>query len=209
MLLCKTRKIGVFFPPKTGSSTISELFKGVNLDVNSHHHKRDPEVSDPENYTFYGFYRDPIERYLSGLNYTKRLNYGMLEILQFFYSERISCARNPSYADLTDEQKFMIDSLHPMEYFRKFVKTQNAGIVFGNQINWLGKFDVNLLDFRDFENQVKFLCEQFDMKIDTVPKINESKAKHKVSELSASDIQELKDFYAVDYDFFESRGIRL
>lgn len=207
MVLCNKRKIGVYFNPKTGSATLSALLKKANVEINVHDHKADPYGL--EGYKFYCFYRDPVERYISGFNYIKRLSDMMIELLHYFHGERISCAKNATYNTLSDIHQKMIDQINPIDYFNEFVKKHNAGIVFSHQTTWLELPNVEPLNFKDFENQTKFVCGLFDIDPQTIPKINESKATHKVSELSQSEIDQIKSFYQLDYEYFHKNKIPL
>lgn len=205
MILCKKRKIGVLFNPKTGSSTLSKLFETAKLDINRHDHNCD--LTGLEDYTLFAFYREPVERYMSGLNYIKRLSDLTIELLHYFYSEPISCAKFVTYNTLTDRQKKMIDDINPMHYFDEFVKRNNGGIVFRDQRYYLDAPNIIPLDFRDFDNQVKYVCGLFDINVETVPRINERRANHKVSDLTENDKSKIRAFYQADYDYFKSKSI--
>jgi len=205
MVLCNKRKLGVLYNPKTGSAALSKLFKTAELDVNIHDHKSN--LNGLEDYTFYCFYRDPIERYISGLNYTKRLSDLMIEFLHYFYGERISCAKYIDYNTLSEKHRKMIDNIHPFHYFTEFVKRHNGGEVFSHQITWLNKPNVIPLDYRDFDDQAKFVCSLFDIDVETVPRVNESRSTHKVSDLTDNQIAEIKEFYQADYDYFNDKRI--
>jgi hypothetical protein len=181
--------------------------EGVKLDCNSHLHKIKIDAEDPENYRFYAFYRDPVERYLSALNYIKRLSDPMMTMLHYFYGVKISCAKILTRETLSDEQRQMINDVSPGEYLTHFVKRSCGGLPFSQQTPWLDKPNMTLLDYRDFDNQARFVCSLFDVTVGQVPRLNVGLPIHHVSDLSDSEIAQIKEFYKTDYDFLANKGI--
>lgn len=87
-------------------------------------------------------------------------------------------------------------------YFRRMPS------LFMNQKFWLDyNVDITLLNFADFENQIKFLASEFGVTLDTVPYVNENIPIENEHILTAEEIQVIKQFYQPDYDFFASKGI--
>jgi hypothetical protein len=67
--------------------------------------------------------------------------------------------------------------------------------------------DLTLLDFANFENQLKFLLSQFGVTVDSVPSLNASISLENDQQLTTEEINLIKTAYQADYDFFASKGI--
>lgn len=210
MILCEEKKVAFLYNPKTGSSTMSKLLEVAKSRSTGHAHELtiNKFVKDPENYKLYAFYREPVERYISAVNYIKKSKEGMYQILQYFFGVGFSSAKVVGYDNLSDELRFKIDSLSPIKYLEVFLKNNLVLPVFYKQISWLDKPNMTLLDYRDFDNNARFVCNLFDVKVDKIPWVNQSVKINNVSELNSRDISEIRDYYKEDYVFLESRGIR-
>ena len=67
---------------------------------------------------------------------------------------------------------------------------------------------VTLLNFDDFESNIKMLLEAFGQDINTpIPRHNDTNSADYLSDLTEEQITKIKQIYAVDYEFFESRNI--
>lgn len=77
------------------------------------------------------------------------------------------------------------------------------------QTRWLKHDIVNikLLDFRNFEAELRRVLRRVGISPQTIPVLNESPNRRTPSELSAEEIATVKDFFKEDYDFFASKGI--
>lgn len=81
MIYCTERKIGIFLNPRTGSKTIYNIFKGLNVTHNKHNHINYEvavdayNIADFNTYKFFCFYRDPVDRLISTIKYFKRIAY--------------------------------------------------------------------------------------------------------------------------------------
>jgi hypothetical protein len=90
-----------------------------------------------------------------------------------------------------------------MEYYEMFGH-------FAPQVRWLKHptVDVQLLNFHDFENEMRRLFRRINIPVNTpIPKLNESPNRKKPSDLTAEEIAFIKDLYKEDYEFFASKGI--
>lgn len=111
------------------------------------------------------------------------------QILNYFTFEKIN--GNPA------PENFFTD-----RYF------QNTPSVFMNQKFWLDfNIDLTLLNFADFENQLRYLVSHFGTTLDVIPNINENIIVENDHVLTTEEIQLVRQFYQPDYDFFASKGI--
>ena len=81
---------------------------------------------------------------------------------------------------------------------------------FAPQTRWLKHHtvEVKLMDFRNFESEVRTLFSKLDIPADTpIPKLNSGAKKLKPSDLTPEEIKFIKDLYKDDYEFFASKGI--
>jgi hypothetical protein len=92
MILDTNKKIIIFLNPKTGTTTLCHLYKDFELLINDHNHctfntfrKVYSDIpNDLSEYTFFCFYRDPIERFLSSfISFTKLVVKQEISILDF------------------------------------------------------------------------------------------------------------------------------
>lgn len=203
MILCHNRKFAVLHNPKTGSVTVSHVFRNQTLDENKHDHV---VYSNPD-YRLFSFFRDPVERYISAFNYIKRLHYSAIELLHYFYGEKISCAKVMPYDEFTEDQKNKIDNVSPIQYFDHFVAKKCGGIPFAFQTYWLDRPNMTLLDYRNFDMELTRLCKEFDFEPDLIPRMNESRSRHKVSDLIEDEYNKIANFYQQDYDFLRKSKI--
>ena len=68
MIMDESRKSCVFLNPKTGTNTLSEIFKDAGFD-HTHEHPNYEKLENYQGYTLHCFCRDPVDRFLSCLNY--------------------------------------------------------------------------------------------------------------------------------------------
>lgn len=220
MILCKTRKICILGPTKTGSSTLSYIFKDVPLDFKSdlssqHYTYKDYVekniVSDEElkTYTFYSFYRNPIERFFSAARGVRREGYVMslqrlMDISYIDPVRQLEFIGEPSYKTLTSECQSRLEKIPERNMFHPYAS------IFFKQKHWLDiPAKIVLLDFNDFTNQAKMLLSLFDVTDVEIPirnpsiKAPEYDAIHQTDKMK----QFIKSKYKEDYDFFAEKGI--
>jgi hypothetical protein len=229
MILCNRKKIGIFFPNKTGSSYIYEIFRKnklfLSLDDLTHDHINYPTLvsryrfQNFEDYRFYCFYRNPIERFISGYMYMKRTEY--THFLHYFYGKQYSSMPathylKVPYISLSEKLKEKIEKISFSDFLENCKLLYNKAYirigygVFYKQINWLNHPNINLLDYRNFQEESNTLFSMFRLTKPELPKINESirfKTDPNIENLSSEEISQIKDIYKDDYDFFASRGI--
>jgi hypothetical protein len=214
MLLHKEKRIALLYNPKTGSASLHNLLKNLDADLNSHTHEK--SISEPNDYTFYCFYRDPVERYVSAFNHVLASTRGEIHkrrdpsavvkyLLGHFYGEEFSCASVATYEDLTETQKNKIDSITPIQFLDTL--GQNRSTIFQSQKEWFQNPNTVFLDFRNFDNEARKICRLFDLEPSKIPRENLGIKLHKRTDLSEADVLKIKEFYREDYDFFNSKGI--
>lgn len=209
MILCHLNKIGIFFAPKTGTTSLHELFKNYIVNLNNHDHLNYQELfsKHPEliSYTFYAFYREPADRLLSALLFIKQKRKADMH--------RIITGINPKYPDkLSDEELKTVDEYSVEDMIDNFIAF-NPGLdlefnwLLKPQVHWLDHSSIKLLNFYDYDNEVTKLLLKFQFipnltfKINTTVRPKDFKILKTVNDFA-------KQQYKVDYNFFKTRGIQ-
>ena len=189
------------------------------------------EIEDFSSYKFYCFYRDPVQRFLSTFKLLKRSNVNYL-LDKFFspedskaaldtiklekYNRLVNMAirHKDEYHCLSQELKDKLESVTIAQaltlisdvHYSRADKTQMG--TFTPQKHWMDhNIDLTLLDFANFENQLKFLLSQFGVTVDSVPSLNASINLENDQQLTLEETNIIKTAYQADYDFFASKGI--
>jgi hypothetical protein len=226
MIICNKRKIGIFLPTKTGSNTIASLFKNLDIDDVTHNHLEYTRLAknnidiDFSSYKFYAFYRNPVERFISGYTFSKRNNEHFVRFLHYFLGEdayNISCLMTTPYTLLSDDIKNKINTITFSDFINSNYVDDMAkyagDLIFAPQSKWLncsGCPPIQLLNFADFDNEILKIAGIFDLDISTVPKINQSvvvDGEMTVDMLTPEQLQKIQNRYKDDYDFFNAKGI--
>jgi hypothetical protein len=217
-------------PPKNGCITLESIFNKVQeidliaIDIKQHYTLESFAIKYPDydlsGFTFYGFYRNPIDRFLSAYEHAK-CNPELAYIQNILYkevtSEPISLIEKirglePIKAllkPLTVSQYF--DRLDEIEYIRS--NSYNGKLnTFTTQKSYLDIPNITLLDFNNFDQEVINLLTNFtyEFKIDvnSVPKKNAAENMVVTKDtLTQIDLDLIKNKYSEDYEFFESKGI--
>ena len=212
MILCSKRKFCIFLSPKTGTVSLTEIFKNLGVEEAVHDHSSYKEIQyridnglNIEGYRFFCFYRDPVDRCRSMITHFMRKRCREFFPLLYGNSVPFSILDNRTYGFLSSDLQEKIDSVPMIDVFRKMNHFKE--LVYGKQIDWLNFDKIEYLNFHQYESQVKFLLEtlDFDSNID-IPKYNTS-IKNTKDFLSDDDVSEIKEYYKEDYEFFNSRGI--
>lgn len=211
MIIDKSKKLGVFLIPKTGTSSLFRLFKPYSsnsVQVNSNHASWSDickEYDKFDGYQFFAFYREPISRFQSAVNYVKRTLYR--ETLQYFYDDlNMSCARVDPYDTLEPELKEKIERIHPFDLLHHLHLSKSP--TFKKQIHWLDHpINITYLNYHDYDNEVRRLLNEFDLPIKDIPRYNQSVSVPNTDVLTDNDVMYLREYYREDYDFFASKGI--
>jgi hypothetical protein len=214
VIISTEKKIGVFFVPKTGSVSLFSLFNHANAPFKKHSHENYTEIknvgldisSDFPNYKFFAFYRDPVDRCLSVIKYCKRVHYGFA--LNAFCDDA-SQIHNEStqYQDLSDELKNKIEGISNTQYISAFVNPIFGPMVFPQKYWFDHDIDITMLDYANYNIEVRRLMQLFDLNVSEIPKLNVSPSVPSQDILTQSEIDAIKLMYKKDYDLFASKGI--
>ena len=185
MIIHETKKIIVLLNPKTGTTTLYDIFKRYK---SGHRHCQYKNVPNFKNYKIFGFYRDPVDRFVSTHNYLIK-TYKTLET-----------TKN------TEWYKKYTNDITIAELIETLVSGIGGPVLdlFLHQTNWLNS-NVELLNYHDFENQCKRLMNIFEIDLNrNIPITNNS-----VNKIIPTDIEKnlIQSFYKKDYDFFSNNGI--
>jgi hypothetical protein len=185
MLVHETKKIIVVLNPKTGTTTLYDIFEKYRIGDRHCHYKNIPNSKD---YKIFGFHRDPVDRFISAHSYLIEI-YKVLE---------------PT--ESTEWYKKYINDITITELIETLVSDPGGSILdlFQAQTNWLNS-NVELLNYHDFENECKKLMHIFDIDSNhVIPVRNNSGNKIVPTDIEKKLIQSL---YKKDYDFFTNSGI--
>lgn len=207
--------------PKTGTMTLANILsKNSNLKV-AHEHSRlsflKAVVGDDEyfNYKVYSFYRNPVDRFISGFNYSKSGKIpSFTNYLALLYRNKtvplFSNLHNKPIPELQDAiQDLTIEEfLHPEDSrIYECVARMDSSFLLEKQVAFCNHPNVTLLDFDNYEENVRFVLKEFDLDYTVeIPHLNTINAEK--PELSVEDINRIKQIYKEDYDFFESVNIK-
>lgn len=191
MLFNEVTKQAFVFPPKTGSHTVKEFLKKKNWNECASLNWHDftdcliEKLPKDDNYTIYGFFRNPLTRFESGILFIKQhvmSNYYFSELLR---SNRINIqVKNISYDEVVD----LFDLINTDPFFN---------ILFLPQIRWLDHSKVTMLDFDKFEYELRRVSNDLTTPI-PFKNVSSSVGKSVVT-------NKVKDFvaqkYAEDYSY--------
>ena len=199
--------------PKTGTNTISKIFKEEGFE-HTHEHPNYEKLLNYDDYTLHCFCRDPVDRFLSCLNYEYQQRQTLVSYLisnhlglkipyitsNKFIEKQIESVYKISPADVLDDH----DNI--MEYFEGQMSFVSK-IIFLKQEHWLKPEHMNIYKYEKFDENVKLLCSKFDFVPDEIPVLNQSTHIHTRESLDQNEIDVIKKFFKSDYDLLESRGI--
>ena len=182
MILCNKRKLGIFLVPRTGTTSICKHFESYEFMLNDHEHITYLElaVPDKKSYKFFAFYRDPVERFLSGMRLLKAAS-----------------KTKPELAPSTDD---------PLEFLLN-IRDINRQTLFIPQVQWLDYPTVHALSFRTYVSCFSMICHEFGVEIPKqIPWHNQASGDLKYGREFIAKIYET---YADDYAFFENNGLTI
>lgn len=221
MIISHSKKIVVFLNPKTGTETLSTIFKNIDsVDFCDHEHgnyhrllERNPNTSY-YGYKFYSLFRNPVDRFISAYNYQRRSVGYYQQFVYYFCGDRaseVSCADTREYRDLPPETKEMIESVTLDEFlesgFIRDTSVAGADALFAPQVRWVSSpVRIHLLDYDDFTGAVNVLSGEFGARITNIPRVNAS-VKLPSEPLTQNQIDKIQAIYKDDYAFFQSKNI--
>lgn len=204
MIVCNKRKISVVLNPKTGTTTLCNIFKNLEVDECLHDHKTlDKNLVDHQ---VFSFYRDPVDRFLSSARYYKRRYY--VNLIHAIYGNKIkiSCLTTTPYDLLEDDIKRAIESISIRDILESNCMNSNE-LFFKPQTSWLDHPNTVLLNYHEYESEVMRLLSYFDYYNFDIPRLNESIKLPQYDQVDTNTIAKIQDLYRTDYDFFASKGI--
>lgn len=141
------RKLAFVMPPRTGTTTFSQLLKkwgAVRADF-SHPKPSDVQIADFDQYAVYGFFRNPLDRFLSLVRYVRDGNI-------FFGNFYVDCG-------ITHEQFKQMNYEQMLDAFPKYQPLISK--FFDPQIAWLE--NATVLDFNNYAAEVLRVARMFDV----------------------------------------------
>jgi hypothetical protein len=212
------KKLLLLLPPKTGSQTLRSLFisrYGNDIPRHFYSHISYNDITNIltdiniDEYTIYGFYREPVARFMSTFKYFQRQINGSIKFRAEDGEDKdLKRVYNALYNDedtTRDPASITIDDV--------LNAVENQTLVgpvldlFLPQTRYLTD-KVTLLDFEDFENNAKMLLGLFGMdNTRVIPKDNDTNSSDYLSDLTEAQIAKIKVLYAIDSAFFESHNI--
>lgn len=184
------RKLAFVMPPRTGTTMFETLLKqwGVpSVGQNKHLKPSEVQLDGIEQYTIYGFFRDPVDRFLSMLRHMQQ-KYGSLE-------------------KLTTDMNLSADQIKALNYdglVDLFPKYQNTfPFYFHGQTEWLA--NAQLLDYRNYVPEILRVARMLDVTQVYVGVMNQT------DNTGVAPSQRVIDFvqsqYADDYRLGKERGL--
>ena len=199
----------MFFPPKTGTTSLHKIFAQYTLNLNTRDHinyeKLFSKYPELDLYKFYAFYREPADRLLSALLFIKQKRKADMY--------RIITEIHPKDADrLTEEEILTVDfySVYKMlENFSLF----NPGLdlefnwLLKPQVHWLDHKSIQLLNFYNYDNEVRNLLLKFQFIPNLTFKVNTT-IRPKDTQIVNACRYFAGNYYKQDYEFFKTKGIQ-
>lgn len=177
------RKLAFVFPIRTGSTTFYEILKNVGLSsVSGEKHIliQDALIKMPElkDYSIYGFFRDPVDRFLSIKRYLFQLVKQQVELT------------HPKGMEFLVNEDYENAVLEMPGYFSK-------------QIEWLN--GATLLDFKNYNLEVLKVMKMLDIKQVTIAVNHWTENSNEIPSQRVIDFVQAQ--YADDYRLGRERGL--
>lgn len=209
----------IFLNPKTGTTTLYDIFKDkpyVDYAVQDHLDYRDLKVKypDADNIALYAFYRNPVDRFISAYSFAmENRSFILASRMYNYYIDPEHVNAFNTNTGLNDEQMDRVRALSIKEIFThkdfKLIMSLLFDIspVFLPQVNWLDYEGMNLLNFEHFEDEVKKLLTLYDDSdiVPEIPKLNAVEPAYR--NLTQEETDLIKSLYERDYQFFASKNI--
>lgn len=187
------KKLAFAMPPRTGSTMFNRLLlewgaKALNPD----RHAKPSEVIISEPHTIYGFFRDPLDRYLSMVRYFRA-------IIDKWYI----LVTNPNYFNSVGMTAEEIQQITYDQFIDFPVEGAVVKYYKDPQIDWLA--NAELLNFNNYRPEVLRVARMFDVKEVTISLLNDSEKTNE--QPSQRVIDYVRSFYAEDYRLGRERGL--
>jgi len=217
-------------PPKNGCITLESIFNKVQevdliaIDIKQHYTLESFAIKYPDydltGFSFYGFYRNPIDRFLSAYEHAK-------------WHPELAYIQNVLYKEVSSEPMTLIQKLRGLEpikpllkpltvaqYFDRLAEIEDVRNnsyngrlnTFTTQKSYLDIPNITLLDFNNFDQEVINLLTnfkyEFTINVDSVPKQNAAEGRVVTKDtLTQIEVDLIKNKYSEDYEFFASKNI--
>lgn len=178
------RKLAFVFPPRTGSTTFVSILKKLGLPAVSSNDKhilpKDAFVQMPElqEYALYGFFRDPVDRFLSTNRYILQ---NSPEILKLIHPMAFEFLQQEKYPELAAEM--------PIYFYKQVDHLENA----------------NLLDFKNYTSEILRVAKMLGVKQINFARTNATLKDDGVPSQKLIDF--VQSHYADDYRLGRERGL--
>ncbi len=190
MLIDHRTKTLVLMNPKTGTSSLRVMFR--DFISPEYYHIRWHELdSSLASYTKYAFYRDPIERFISGYSYLCQVYY------KGFYKDPVTRSRIElvlQSLDCETPQQITVDKVLDAKYNDRHGAVLD---ILDPQIEWIGNNEINLLNFNNFNSECGKLFAAFNINPVKVEQVNITEP----ITLTLEQIQRVKGYYKEDYEY--------
>ena len=216
MLFHKEKKLCLYEPTKTGSTTARHFLMGLGWSflrpthaTPEHFIGKYPNLTQ---YKSYVFFRNPLDRFLSCIHHVKRDS--VLKHLDMFRTDEnsmktINPEGNPVYTWSDLIAKFLpysnketsLDHLSYEDIVVLFDKFESEfSFMFAPQVTWMTAPDTEVLDFSNYEAELRRISGATDPEKYPIPKLNVSEQSYK-GEVTDKVVAFVRAKYAVDYQF--------
>lgn len=227
MFISKDFKYLYISNPKTGTTTIRDIFLPYVYYIDDPHanersghvtqslcfkilQKQQPKFDPEKIEKIFVFWRDPVERFLSALNFlVEPVFYNQISPI---FQNTITSKTHPTDGQFNVISRYLNDILNPDLITPEFMldivlpKIYNTedelNLIaqhFSKQTKWIIPSErVKVFNFNDYENGVRTMGDAFGVKIpDKLKRLNESISKY--TSLEPSIESRVKEYYAKDY----------
>lgn len=225
MIISNNHKIVLMGVPKTGTRSAKSILLPYGIFLEEHpdyvrvlYHctQKVPNFDALNIEKYYVFWRDPVERFISGVNHFRSQTYIKFLIKfnpEWFVGVDLSPYSNGS--DLEPNSPFMPEipqnilddcleaakNITPEQIFEN-TRLRSNNPIFRKQALWYANIPpekLTVLDFANFEQNLKTVAIDFGAPEDIqIPKLNESRKL--TTSISAELEAEVREFYAEDYN---------
>lgn len=179
-------------PPRTGTTTFGRLLNEWGVpEIGLSRHTKPTEVEINEPHKLYGFFRDPLDRYMSLVRY-----YKMIVANPEF---RKANEKGLSEIGTTVEE---VQAMTYEEFIDFYMKGVNVTFYMHPQVDWLA--NAELLDFNNYTAEILRIAKMFNVKQVTFGILNDS---FKTDELPTQRVIDyVQSRYSEDYRLWRERA---
>ena len=197
MLFHKEKKLALFLPPKTGTTTAIRFLPTVGWNIlKPYHEKPDYFQSKYPNlatYKKFSFLRDPLDRFGSAVRHTRNV-YDFA--YQNFY-DRIGLPLSKIFAEMGVTRPVSMLSYDEFVDYLPIIESKFP--VFSLQANWFTDPNTEALDFSNYEAELRRISGATDPVQYPIAVQNSSNKPENDPEITAKVIDFVRERYAADY----------